>query len=170
MYLSDFVTMMRNSVDQWSGSVQTLPEPVPCGTVSARMIFSKDHRKAFKMVPISQYVGVAIALPSFRVRGNKTEVRHFYDWAKGRQGLQEHVVDKRITSWKGVCPPCATRQMQTGSLTYAAISSGAPDPLIRINDDYIEDIIEQAIEAEASQTFKLFIVEPVVVKNLDRTI
>lgn len=168
MYLSDFATEMRSSIDNWTNRRQVLVKPGPCGTVSTRMSFSKAHRKALKMIAISQYVGLAVALPSTPVRGNKAEVRHFYDWSRGRKGLQEHVVDRRTTTWKGICPPCLLRCMDPGSLSYAAVTSGAPDPLLRINDDYLEDIIEQAIEAEASQTFRLFIVEPVIIKNLDR--
>lgn len=168
IYLSDFATEMRSAIDNWSGRKQVLVKPGPCGTVSARMSFSKSHRKTFKMIAISQYVGLAVAMPSAPVRGNKAEVRHFYDWTKGRTGLQEHVVDKRNTRWKGVCPPCLLKCMDSGSISYAAVASGAPDPLLRINDDYLEDIIEQAVDAERSETFRLFIVEPVIIKNLDR--
>jgi len=182
MYISSLLQDLQNAVyqrqtpfDESSLKGKKVPAPAPlkpepCGITVAKLALN-DEKKSGRYKPVfttrvSPYVGVAVAKP-IRVRKNRGNVRDFWDWRRHvHTGNNGDVAVSLRDEWKGVCGECMVSFFKDRSLTRALLHSGAPDVIIRLDDDYYEDLLEQATDAHKNKTFTIFVVEPVSLGDL----
>lgn len=117
--------------------------------------------KPVMIIPLSQYVGVAIGQPNSAVRRDRRAMRDFWDWRSHTSGTPDSVVAHTCHEWKGVCAYCLVHITREGSLSRALVNSGAPDPWLRISSEYFEDLLEAATYAERERKLTVLVVEPV---------
>lgn len=152
-----------------------VPAPVqliqePCAIRVAKLMLQNQEKpgryKPVFTTFVSPYVGIAVAKP-IRVRKNRGNIRDFWDWRRHVDtGNDGDIATIQRNDWEGVCGECMVSLFKDRSLTRAIMHSGAPDAFIRLNDDYYEDLLEQAAEAEKNKTLKIFVVEPVSMGEL----
>lgn len=174
MYLSDLASDLRN-VSQLPPSEQVFHDLATTDTIVGRIVLNKTHTgrvqrwKAVPILPISQYVGIAVLQPTRLGSRGALDARSFYDWRDTtNQDTPDNVVAKRVKNWKGICTSCWVQLSREDSFSNALVSSGAPDPLIRLHSDYYEDLLCAVEEAERTKRLQIFIVEPLT-KYRDRT-
>lgn len=166
MYLSDLAADLRNVLLS-HGHELRFNDLTTTDTIVGRVVLNKTHTgrvarwKKVPILPISQYVGIAVLQPTRLGSTGALDARSFYDWRDTQyRDTPDNVVAKRITKWKGVCMDCWVQTYRQDSLSSALVSSGAPDPLIRLHSDYYEDLLYAVEEAEANEELRVFIVEP----------
>jgi hypothetical protein len=175
MYLSDLACDLRN-VLQLHNHETEFSNLATTDTIVGRIVLNKTHDgrvarwKKVPILPISQYVGIAVLQPVRSGNNGALDARDFYDWRDTQyQDTPDNVVAKRTTKWKGICTACWVQTYRDDSLSSALVSSGAPDPLIRLHSDYYEDLLDAVEKAEAQKKLRIFIVEPLT-KYRDRPI
>jgi len=173
MYLSDLVSDLRNALSL-PPSKQVFNDLTTTDTIVGRIVLNKTHTgsvqrwKAVPIMPISQYVGIAVLQPTRLGSRGALDARSFYDWRETQhQDTPDNVVAKRVRQWKGICLNCWVQISRDDSMSAALVSSGAPDPLIRLHSDYYEDLLCAVEDAELSKKLTVFIVEPLT-KYRDR--
>ena len=164
MYLSTLLSSLRSELDRFTDPEKRLPSPTVITQVKVKLLSGKDRNRYFVMhtYPVSKYVGIAIAVPE-KVTYQKMNVRKFWHWKMAKDGKHDDVVRVSSGEFQGLCPSCLVGLTTKGeSLTRDVVRSGLPDILLRTHSEYYDDLIEQVIEAEKTQKFTVFIMEPVL--------
>lgn len=160
MYLSELVSRLR-SVLMEHHPKRLFTERPTTGTVAAKVRKDKDNYKSIQVLPVSKYVGIAVVQPLNGVHRKRKRVTKFWDWRFHELGTPNEVVARREGTWKGVCAYCLLQLTRNRSITGALVRMGEPDPVLRLHSDYLDDLIEVAVDAESCKRLTVYAVEPV---------
>jgi len=164
MYLSTLLSSLRSELDRVTDPGKRLPTPTVITQVKVKLVSGKERNRYFTMhaYPLSRYVGIAIAVPE-KVTYQKMNVRKFWHWKMAKDGKHDDVVRVSSREFQGLCSSCLVGLTTKGeTLTRDVVRAGLPDILLRTHSEYYDDLIEQVIEAETSQKFTVFVMEPVL--------
>ena len=166
MWLSELASDLRNTIVR-SGHNTDFSSLHVTDTVVGRLTLSKSHTgrvyrwKKMQLLPLSQYVALAVIKPTHVGMRGQLDGRDFWDWMEYTPTDTDDTVVARRKKWfKGLCSECWLQAFREESISQALVSSGQPDPLIRLNSDYYEDLQCAVVEAEDRKKLRIIVVEP----------